>query len=76
MLSTKEKKAIISRESVHEKDTGSSKVQAALLSRQIDALTKHLKKNAKDEHSRRGLLKLVSKRRSHLKYLDRQKAKK
>jgi small subunit ribosomal protein S15 len=53
----------------HEKDTGSAEVQVALLSRQIDELAAHLKKNPKDNHSRRGLLKMVSRRRKFLEYL-------
>ncbi len=69
MLSTQKKKKIISASRIHEKDTGSSAVQVSLLTEQISELTKHLKKHKKDEHSRRGLLKLVSKRRTHLKYL-------
>ncbi len=76
MLSAKKKKAIIERSRLHEKDTGSSSVQSAVLEERIDSLTKHLKKYPKDKHSRRGLLKLVSKRRSHLKYLARAKSKK
>ena len=71
MLSTKKKQTIIKKSQVHEKDTGSSAVQVAMLSERIDELTKHLKKNKKDEHSRRGLLKLVSKRRAHEKFLAR-----
>lgn len=54
----------------HEKDTGSAQVQVALLSRQIDELAKHLKKNPKDQSSRRGLLKMVSKRRKLLAYIS------
>ena len=56
---------------VHEKDTGSANVQVALLSRSIEELTKHLKKNPKDQHSRRGLLKMVSQRRRFLDYLKK-----
>ena len=69
MLSIKKKKAVITKNRQHETDTGSSRVQAALLEQQIQELTRHLKANPKDEHSRRGLLKMVSRRRSHLKYL-------
>ena len=54
----------------HDGDTGSTEVQIALLSRRIDELTAHLKHNAKDKHSRRGLLGLVAQRRKHLKYLE------
>lgn len=53
----------------HTKDTGSSQVQIALLSERIIELTKHLETHPKDDHSRRGLLGLVGKRRKHLNYL-------
>lgn len=53
----------------HEKDTGSAGVQIGLLSRRIEELTAHLKKNPKDMHSRRGLLKMVSQRRRFLEYI-------
>ncbi len=53
----------------HEKDTGSAEVQISVLSRRIEELSSHLKKNPKDQHSRRGLLKMVSKRRKLLNYL-------
>ena len=56
---------------LHEKDTGSADVQIALLTKRISLLTEHLKSNAKDHSSRRGLLKLVAKRRSLLDYLKR-----
>lgn len=69
MLKTKTKQKIVAEHRAHEKDTGSSAVQIALLSQQIDALTGHLKKHAKDNHSRRGLLKMVSKRKKLLEYL-------
>lgn len=71
MLSTKKKQGIIKKARRHETDTGSAQVQTALLEEQISQLTKHLKKHKQDEHSRRGLLKLVSKRRAHLKYLEK-----
>ncbi len=70
MLTTKKKQTIIKKEKVHETDTGSSKVQIALLTERIEELANHLKKNNKDNHSRRGLLTLVAKRRSHMKYLE------
>jgi small subunit ribosomal protein S15 len=54
-----------------DKDTGSAQVQIAMTSRQIDELASHLKKNPKDNHSRRGLLKMVSKRRKLLSYLKK-----
>jgi len=55
----------------HEKDTGSPEYQIALFSEQIKKLTTHLKKNAKDFHSRRGLLKMVSKRKKLMGYLQK-----
>ena len=55
----------------HEGDTGSPEVQVALLSDRIGHLTEHLKNNHKDHHSRRGLLKMVGKRRALLDYLKR-----
>lgn len=75
MLNTKKKAKIIEKVKTNEKDTGSSEVQVALLSERIQELTEHLKTHNKDNHSRRGLLKLVSKRRTHLKYLDNKKKK-
>ena len=71
MMLTKQKKAkLIKEASVHEKDTGSAEVQIALLTKRIDDLASHLKKNLKDKHSRRGLLQMVADRRTHLKYLE------
>ncbi|MFC1731439.1 30S ribosomal protein S15 [candidate division KSB1 bacterium] len=68
---TKQKKARATKSvQKHETDTGSAAVQVALLSKKIDALTSHLKKNNKDKHSRRGLLQMVADRRKHLKYLE------
>ena len=58
---------------LHEKDTGSADVQVALLTRRIASLTEHLKTNAKDHSSRRGLLKMVAQRRSLLDYLSKSK---
>jgi len=75
MLSTKKKETVIKKERIHEADTGSSEVQVALLTERIEELTRHLKKNDKDHHSRRGLLKLVSNRRAHVKYLEEKKRK-
>ncbi len=54
----------------HEKDTGSPEVQIALLTSRIQQLTEHLRTHKHDQHSRRGLLKLVGQRRRHLKYLS------
>ena len=70
MLTTKKKAAIITNVARHETDTGSPDVQVAILSKQIDELAKHLKKNPKDFHSRRGLLQMVADRRVHLRYLE------
>ncbi len=70
MLTPKKKVKIIKENGRHDTDTGSPEIQVALLSRRIDELTKHLKKNAKDFHSRRGLLQMVADRRSHLRYLE------
>jgi small subunit ribosomal protein S15 len=72
MLSPKQKQKIISQYSAHEKDTGSSEVQIALFTEQIEALTKHLKKHPKDNSSRRGLLKMVAKRKRLLDYLKKE----
>jgi small subunit ribosomal protein S15 len=57
----------------HEKDTGSPEVQVAILTTRIIQLTDHLHTHGHDEHSRRGLLKLVGQRRRHLKYLSQTK---
>jgi len=70
MLTTKKKAAVIKDAARHASDTGSPDVQVALLSKQIDGLAKHLKKNPKDFHSRRGLLQMVADRRIHLRYLE------
>ncbi len=70
MLTTKKKAVVIKDSAMHETDTGSTDVQVALLSKQITELTKHLKKNPKDIHSRHGLLQMVANRRSHLRYLE------
>ena len=56
---------------VHETDTGSPEVQIAILSKRIDELASHLKKNPKDNHSRRGLLQMVADRKAHMKYLEK-----
>jgi len=71
MLTKRVKTAVIKDAARHEKDSGSPDVQVALLSRKIDELTKHLKKNQKDFHSRRGLLQMVADRRAHLRYLEK-----
>ena len=63
------KKKIITKHQTHQKDTGSPQVQVAILTERINALTEHLKIHSKDNHSRRGLLLLVGKRRKLLNYL-------
>ncbi len=70
MALTKEEKAkVVKQFELHEGDTGSPEVQIALLSKQIEELSEHLKVHKKDNHSRRGLLQLVGKRRRLLQYL-------
>lgn len=74
-FSNEEKKKIIEKYKVNEQDTGSPEVQIALLTYRVKNLTQHLKENTKDNHSRRGLLGMISKRRRMLKYLqDKSKA--
>ena len=72
MALTKEKKeAIVKKFGKKSGDTGSAEVQIALLSARIAHLTEHLKTNKQDNHSRRGLFKMVGKRASLLKYLEK-----
>lgn len=71
MLTKKKKEKVIKEAGVHETDTGSPEVQIAILSKRIEELTSHLKKNTKDKHSRRGLLQMVADRRTHMKYLEK-----
>lgn len=71
MLPVKKKAAIIKKVQAHDKDTGSASVQIAILTERINALSLHLKKNNKDNHSRRGLLQMVADRRKHLQYLEK-----
>ena len=70
---TKEK--VVSDYKQHETDTGSSQVQIALLTQRINELTEHFKVHKKDNHSRRGLLKMVARRRKLLDYLKRKNIK-
>ena len=70
MLTAKKKEKVIKEVALHPTDTGSADVQIAILSKRIEELTAHLKKNTKDKHSRRGLLQMVADRRTHLKYLE------
>ena len=71
MITTEEKQKVIQDYAVHQGDTGSPEVQVALLTNRIKDLTEHLKIHKKDHASRRGLLKMVGKRSSLLKYLMR-----
>ena len=71
MISKEVKSEIIEKYKRDEKDTGSPEVQIALLTKRINELTEHLKVHQKDNHSRRGLLKMVGKRRNLLNYLSK-----
>ncbi|MFA7634434.1 MAG: 30S ribosomal protein S15 [Bacillota bacterium] len=68
-LTADEKRSIIEKYQIHEGDTGSPEVQVAILTERINYLTEHLKTHKRDNHSRRGLLKMVGKRRALLDYL-------
>jgi len=70
-LTTKEKTKIIKEIGINEKDTGSADVQIGLLSKEMDRLVSHLKKHPKDDHSRRGLIGMVVKRKKLLAYLKK-----
>ena len=76
MLSPQQKSKIIEKFAVHEGDTGSAEVQVAIFTEEINRLAKHLNKHPKDNGSRTGLLKMVSKRRRLLEFLKREDAKK
>lgn len=79
MLEPAEKEKIIEKYKIHEQDTGSNEVQAAIMTERIKRLLEHLEENPKDLHSKRGLLKLVSRRRKllrHLKAEDEERYKK
>ena len=69
-LAVDRKKGLIEQFRVHDGDTGSPEVQVALLTERINGLTEHFKAHTKDHHSRRGLLKMVGKRRRILRYLE------
>lgn len=70
-LTTQQKLKVLEPVRIHDKDTGSAEAQIALFTKEIDSLTKHLKKHQKDNSSRLGLLKMVSKRKRLLDYLKR-----
>ena len=71
-ISAETKNKLVNDYKIHDKDTGSPEVQIALLTSQINELNEHLKAHKKDHSSRRGLLKMVSRRNSLLKYLTRE----
>jgi small subunit ribosomal protein S15 len=70
-ITLEKKKELIGQFKRHEGDTGSPEVQVAILTERINNLTEHFKAHAKDHHSRRGLLKMVGRRKSLLNYLQR-----
>jgi small subunit ribosomal protein S15 len=75
MLSKQEKDALIKKFRTHKDDTGSPEVQIAILTKEIEQVSEHLKVHKKDNHSRRGLLKMVGNRRRLLRYLKQEDAK-
>ncbi len=75
MLTKRVKENVLKTTKRHDTDTGSPEAQVALLTRQIDELSNHLRKHKKDFHSRRGLLQMVANRRKHLKYLEKKDVK-
>ena len=72
MLKKETKEKLIKEHGIHNKDTGSSDVQIALLSEEIESLASHLKEHPKDIHSRRGLIRMVVKRKKLLSYLKKE----
>ena len=75
MLDPEEKDKIVKKYKVHDTDTGSSEVQIALLTEEINRLVLHLKKHSKDFHSKRGLIRMVIKRKKLLGYLKKESEK-
>ena len=75
MLNPKDKQKVIEKYKVHSSDSGSPEVQVGLLSEEIRKLLLHIKKHTKDFHSKRGLLKMVARRRTLLSYLKRENEK-
>ncbi|KKP97482.1 MAG: 30S ribosomal protein S15 [Parcubacteria group bacterium GW2011_GWD2_38_12] len=75
MLKIAEKEKVVKKFRVHEADSGSAEVQIALLTEKIASLTDHLRAHTKDNHSRRGLLMMVSQRKTLLSYLSRKSEK-
>ena len=74
MLAKDKKQAIIQGSGIHDKDTGSTQVQLALLDARVVQITEHLKKFPKDKHSHRGLMKILGRRRTYKKYLSRKQS--
>ena len=72
MLKKEKKSKLIKEHGIHEKDTGSADVQIALLSQEIDSLVSHLKDHPKDLHSKRGLIRMVVKRKKLLACLSKE----
>ncbi len=75
MLTKTKKTRIIKDSGLHATDTGSPEVQITILTKRIEELTDHLKKHAKDKHSRRGLLQMVANRQAHINYLQKKNPK-
>jgi small subunit ribosomal protein S15 len=71
MITKTKKQKIIKEVKIHDTDTGSPEVQISLLTKRIEELASHLKKHQKDNHSRRGLLSMVSERQSQMNYLQK-----
>lgn len=71
MISKTKKAKAIKEVQIHTTDTGSPEAQISILTKRIEELASHLKKNAKDNHSRRGLLAMVADRQAHMKYLEK-----
>lgn len=75
VISKTKKAKLIKEVAIHDTDTGSPEVQISILTRRIEELSKHLKANTKDNHSRRGLLAMVANRQAHMKYLEKKNPK-
>ena len=75
VISKTKKQKLVKDVQIHDTDTGSPEVQISILTKRIEELAKHLKANAKDNHSRRGLLAMVANRQTHLKYLEKKSPK-
>jgi small subunit ribosomal protein S15 len=75
MLTKRKKENAIKEVKLHDTDTGSAEAQVAIISKRIEELSSHLKKNNKDNHSRKGLLGMVADRKTHLKYLEKKNPK-